>query len=788
MSNDANKALGELSGADRPIAEQLFKALTDIDENGRKIRRRVNLSELMALTGTPKKELLGIIDYFVKDRRSFLYVREVADSGDILIDISHESLIRQWDKLDEWVNEESETAKFYKRLAEACRQYNLEVKEKDLLIGSELDLALEWRDKYKPTAVWANRYKVGFDASIGYLEESEAERIRQQTIDEKRTRMQRTTTLAVMGLLILITLATGIVFLTTNHNTNTRVLHNEARALANIDPTMALKKAVLAVKRSGSLLGFYDESQRIDFKNTLGIIYKEHSFYKIVSSTGDTLIKEISSGGTENVIKTGDSLIKAISSDGTKIFIKANSPIEDSTYRLLNATGEIQKEFDLSTFEYASFSRDGSKLFICCTTGPGSVLWDVHENDSWNFPALVTADNQDVILFPKQDRLVINIAQTGPVMMYSIDQGLIKTIQTKAIGGVTFMVMDPLGKKLFISGNEKHELYDSQGEPIANSNIHPNIFSPFGRLSAAAFSQDGQQILTASATEKKATLWDLKGNIIADFEGHRGLVNFVTFTPNNAQIITAAHDNRVILWNRRGDIIQEFLGHKEPIISVKFTQDGKSILTFSQDGTTRLWQLNNGVSNNYLPLDEPVREVSYSSKESMILTGFDNGDATLWGPQNEKIRDFRGYSQKFQKSPVALSSDGSHAITVGRDLHTRLWTIARNKIVDSTIFAGTGHVKVFAFSPDGKYIVSGSRNGSVLLKNLKGEILSQINFPEPVSTITFAPLDNEKLVVVGTGFKSVLLDMNASHAKIIKEYDGHSDYVVSVAFAPDGKK
>lgn len=142
LSNDANKALNELSEDQKRIAEQLFKALTDIDDNGRKIRRRVNLSELKALTGVNKKELLDVINHFVKDRRSFLYVREVADTGDILIDISHESLIRQWDKLSKWVDEESETAKFYKRLAEACRQYNLE--EKKRISCQEVNLIWHW--------------------------------------------------------------------------------------------------------------------------------------------------------------------------------------------------------------------------------------------------------------------------------------------------------------------------------------------------------------------------------------------------------------------------------------------------------------------------------------------------------------------------------------------------------------------------------------------------------------------------------------------------------------------
>ncbi len=786
LSKDANKALNELEAEDKPIAEQLFKALTTIDENGRKIRRRLKLSDLIALTGVEEYRLMCIIDYFVKDRRSFLYVREVADSGDILIDISHESLIRQWNKLDEWVDEESETAKFYKRLAEASRQYNLPVKEKDLLTGSELDLALEWRNKYEPTAVWANRYKEGFDASMTYLNESEVERKRLQDIDAKRIRKQKTTSRGVMGLLMLIIFSGIIITAVTNHNTKTRNLHNEARALEIKDPTKALLNAAEALQRSDNF--FYKTSEQDNFRNTAEKIYQEHSLYTIISSPRDTLIKKILSDGKEIFIKTGDPLIKAISSDGTKILIKGDSLVNNFNYLLVNEKGELQKEFDLDApFRYASYSKDGSQLLICCDKEPNSLLWYVNENKLVSFPAQETSDDRNVIIFPKKDRIIMNVARKGPVLMYSMDKELIKTIFPK-IDAVTFMILDSQEGKLFVSGSEGHELFDSQGEPLLNSNIHPNVFSQMGRLNTAVFSTDGVQIITASATEKKATLWDLKGNKITEFLGHRGLVNFVTFTPNNAQIITAAKDNRVILWNRQGDIIQEFVGHDKPVISVEFTNDGKSILTSSKDGTTRLWHLKNGVSGNYFPLDKPVRIVFNSSKNNMILTGFDNGDATLWGSQNQKIRDFPGYSEKFEKSSVALSPDGSHVITVGKDLKTRLWTIDKNKIIDSTIFAGAGHIKAFAFSPNGKYIVSTTRSGEVFLKNLKGEILSQIKLPNSVNAVAFSPLDNEKIVAVATKYEIVLLNMEATQAKIIKEYKGHSNYVVSVAFAPDGKK
>ena len=48
---------------------------------------------------------------------------ETAVSDETVIDISHESLMRIWTKLREWVQEESDSVKMYLRLAEAAEMY-----------------------------------------------------------------------------------------------------------------------------------------------------------------------------------------------------------------------------------------------------------------------------------------------------------------------------------------------------------------------------------------------------------------------------------------------------------------------------------------------------------------------------------------------------------------------------------------------------------------------------------------------------------------------------------------
>jgi Tfp pilus assembly protein PilN/energy-coupling factor transporter ATP-binding protein EcfA2 len=215
LSNHADEALTSLSARDFHIAKSLFQALTAIDENGRKIRRPVLLSQLKAITGAGEKQLLAIINLFIKNGRSFLVVNKAGDTGDKVIDISHESLIRQWNTLSQWVDEEGESAAVYLQLAEATKMNKQ--KKKDYLTGSELQLLLEWRETAKPSPDWANRYKDGFEDCIEYLNASEAERTRLLNDEKKRKRKQQYLIYAVMGLLLIVAMAViGVIMVKNN--------------------------------------------------------------------------------------------------------------------------------------------------------------------------------------------------------------------------------------------------------------------------------------------------------------------------------------------------------------------------------------------------------------------------------------------------------------------------------------------------------------------------------------------------------------------------------------------
>ncbi len=256
LSNHADEALKGLGEHDLRIVKSLFQALTAIDENGRKIRRPVLLSQLRAITGAGEKQLLAIINLFIKNGRSFLVVNKAGNTGDKVIDISHESLIRQWNTLSKWVDEEGESATNYLQLAEATKMYKQ--KKKDFLTGSELQLLLEWRETSKPSAAWANRYKEGFEECMEYLDASEGERTRLLDEEKKRKRKQQYLVYAIMGLLLIVALAViGVV--TVNNNSIKREKNAQLEKLKAYEIAEANKKiASEAEKKSSESMALKD--------------------------------------------------------------------------------------------------------------------------------------------------------------------------------------------------------------------------------------------------------------------------------------------------------------------------------------------------------------------------------------------------------------------------------------------------------------------------------------------------------------------------------------------------
>ncbi len=749
LSRHADEAMADMTARQKELTEILFKALTDVDDSGRKIRRPVEMSDLKKLTGASETELQQVIERFIEDKRSFLIVDEVGDSEDKNIDISHESLIRQWTTLSEWVMDEAETASTYKDLVDNFEKKML--RKKDLLTGSELQLALDWKKKHNPTAVWANRYREGFKESMEYLDESEAERSNQQRKD--KTRRKRFNILAVSTIaLLLVVIGYGII---DNFKNNARLLHLEAQGVLPSDPTKALLLENRAYKKSS-------QQEYIDASNS---IYQNNSFYKLVAKNAQD-----------------------------PIFTRANLPknslsinyLKDDLYLLTNEDSTFRKEIEIKNYQHKTFSRDASQLFLCCDENMQSFSYDFATDSIVKFIRLGLRGGEDLIFAPELDRVIVNGGPKGPVRIYNKKGVLLSTILPDLRDNLSILAIEPTERKLFLSGGTKHELYDSIGNPIVNWQYDFDRFKEMGRLLTAKISRGGARILTGS--EKRATLWNLAdGTKISEFHGHTDLVEKVKFSPNNGSVFTASKDNTVIHWSLDGKVIEKFIGHTTPVTEIDFSEDGESIRTRTEDDW-RVWKLKNSVSDKIFKFDDWIDDISISADGDMdlILISLHNGDAILQNEEGKFIKYFDGHAADEARSDAKFSPDGSRILT-GTDAYgTRVWEIEGATIKDSLDFQNTDGINFVAFSQNNDYIVSASIKRSILLKDMTGVVKSSYQGDKTIYAICFAPGTTEHIVAFAAGQKVYFLDMTNPTAKVIEEFHDHEEEISDIAFTEDG--
>jgi hypothetical protein len=154
------------------IARRLFCLLTE-GEGENTVRRLAEVAEAIEVTAIPLDEIGAVADPFRAPGRSLLLPPlERPLVRDTVLDVSHESLIRQWQTLRDWVRAEAASAEHYRDIERRARRWSAETAE--FLDGIDLDMSLAWREREHPTAPWPARYGGDFALAMRFLDESRA--------------------------------------------------------------------------------------------------------------------------------------------------------------------------------------------------------------------------------------------------------------------------------------------------------------------------------------------------------------------------------------------------------------------------------------------------------------------------------------------------------------------------------------------------------------------------------------------------------------------------------------
>ena len=202
------------------IVEELFRALADTTADGKVIRRPQSFGDLVAVTGATEDRLRAILNAFRRPGVSFITPYSEAIDAGTVIDVSHEALIRRWDKIADpqhgWLQREIRDGLIWHSLVVMAESF--EKNPKSLLSEAATEDRGKWLEGRNEA--WALRYGGGWLAVDKLMKASrqEVERRRQQEkeylererAEQKRALQQTKRWLAVVGLCALVAVGFGV--------------------------------------------------------------------------------------------------------------------------------------------------------------------------------------------------------------------------------------------------------------------------------------------------------------------------------------------------------------------------------------------------------------------------------------------------------------------------------------------------------------------------------------------------------------------------------------------------
>jgi WD40 repeat protein/tetratricopeptide (TPR) repeat protein len=756
LSQHADKAYAELDPAQQKVAETLFRNLTGANNT----RRPVKLAKIATLANVSTEQIVAVVEIFRQEGRSFLTPPlGKALTPETVLDISHESLIRLWQRLKNWTEEEAESAKLYQRLEDsACRWNKGQV---PLLQSPELEVVLAWYEKFKPTHQWATRYGKYFELATRFLTESEKAQRRQK----QRHKIWISTAFGVISLFG----AYSYFQWQTTEQLKQQVEQTQSLLLADLAQQETLKGNAA----NGILFALEALPKEMSKPDKPYVAKAERQLYNAVSQLRERTVLK----GHKAVI-----FHLALSPDGQRLVTAS----EDKTARLWDINTRKQLAVLLghkNKVLFAEFSPDGKKV-LTASEDRTARLWEANTGKQLK----VLLGHKGTVRsakFSPDGKKVVTASEDMTTRLWNVNTGKQLIVLRVRVNKFVKYAEFSYDGQLIVTrlGDKTAYLWDANtGELLSVLSGHKNY------IQHAAFSPDGQRVITTSGVQDNtARLWDSRsGEQLNVLEGHKSDVYLATFSPDGQHVATVSYDNTARLWdiNNTGKQLAIMQGHKGNVYNVNFSPDGQRLITASDDNTARLWDSKTGKQLAVLSGHTGrVRNAIFSTDGQQIITISDS-TIRLWDI-NPGLKPLFILSE--HKGPVKHAifiHDGQRVVTASADKTVRLWNANNGKPVDIL----KGHIKDVSYvelSPNGQQLLTASGDNTAILWNINsGKPTKLVGHEKRVKHATFSP-NGQLVITVSYDHTARLWNANTGQELVVLK--GHSGRLRRAAFSPNGQ-
>ncbi|MDX1627148.1 MAG: High-affnity carbon uptake protein Hat/HatR [Fulvivirga sp.] len=693
LSMHANEAYDELTDDQKEICESLFKAITEKRGENFGIRRPTRLGEIAAIADVPEEEVVAVIDEFREPGRSLLTPSyTVPLDSKSMIDISHESLMRIWVRLKNWVDDEAEAVQMYLRLSEASAMY--QVGKAGLWRPPDLQLALNWKAKHKPTLVWGQRYHPAFERTMIFLEYSRKEFETEQRIKELQQK-RRLRNARIVALVLATATVISIGFLmyafyqqieaeeARQQAEDNLIIANEQRkraenqkekadSLALVaqierDSALAARQAAIIAQRSAeeNFQRAEREKERAEKQQQLALDNAEKARIARDEAIENEKIAQEQRKEAETQKERADrlryqSLAQSMALKSTQLrkeqkelkgLLAQQAYIFNSTYGgdkydndIYNGLYYAIKTLGDPLVESLGGHEKGIRALTSFSTGnlifsgdtQGKILkWSLQGESRVADTLAPSRSSKHVIramaVSSNNQTLVAggNFASVNGESFVEI-LNTTKPADIKRLSGFSGAIWDVI----MAPDDRGFYVLDSEGQSIKYSDFNTvkEIATSQARINDIALSADGKYLVGAG-NDGKVYLLEINNND-----------HFAEIYNNGVKILSIAisQDNTVAFGDEEG-LVKRFVlfsnaslvrlvGHSSPIEHVTFSSDGRFIASASRDKTVRLWNRNDLNAQPITLDDHPdwVFSIAFSPNNEQILAGTKEDVVRAW--------------------------------------------------------------------------------------------------------------------------------------------------------------
>ena len=240
-------------------------------------------------------------------------------------------------------------------------------------------------------------------------------------------------------------------------------------------------------------------------------------------------------------------------------------------------------------------------------------------------------------------------------------------------------------------------------------------------VDSVRFSADGQ-LLASGGKDGKVRLWRVAAASATPSErGHSDTVLDVTISPNGKTVASAGHDGTVRLWDAAtGEEVAVLRGHDNAVRTVAYHPDGQSLASAGEDLGIRIWDAATGGQRKVLYGHEStIHRVRFHPSGGTLASASSDGTIRLWKPDTgSQILVLRGHARGVMD--LAFSEDGKRLASASSDGTVRIWETETGKSI-SSFEAQVGQVWGVAWGPGDKRIAFGGLSGEAVMAGQRGE-------------------------------------------------------------------